>query len=89
VANRKEDYDTLVEEIFRLREERQAIQEYNANRQGKRQRISEMTTFLKEQTGKLTEYDDKLVRQLVERVEVLEDKLQIEFKSGLKTEVEL
>jgi len=89
VANRKEDYDTVVEEIFRLREERQAIQEYNANRQGKRQRIAEMTTFLKEQTGKLTEYDDKLVRQLVERVEVLEDKLQIEFKSGLKTEVEL
>jgi len=89
VANRKEDYDTLVEEIFRLREERQAIQEYNANRQGKRQRISEMTTFLKEQTGKLTEYDDKLVRQLVERVEVIEDKLLVEFKSGLKTEVEL
>ena len=25
VANRKEDYDTLVDEIFRLREERQAI----------------------------------------------------------------
>ena len=89
VANRREDYDTLVEEIFRLREERQAIQEYNANRQGKRQRIEEMTTFLKAQTGKLTEYDDKLVRQLVERVKVLEDKLQIEFKSGLKTEVEL
>ena len=67
----------------------QAIQEYNANRQGRRQRISEMTEFLEAQTGQMEEYDDKLVRQLVERVEVLEDKLLVEFKSGISTEIEL
>lgn len=41
-----------------------------------------MKAFLKEQAGELTEYDDKLVRQLVERVEVLGDKIVVGFKSG-------
>ena len=76
-ANRKEDYNALVDEILRLREERQSVQEYNANRQGRRQRIAEMT-----------EYDDKLVRQLVERVDVLGEKITVGFKSGLEIEVE-
>ena len=51
-ANRKEDYNSLVDEMFRLKEERQSVQEYNANHQGKRQRIAEMTTFLEDQTAK-------------------------------------
>ena len=87
-ASRKEDYDALIDEIFCLREERQAIQEYNANRQGKRNRIADTITFLNEQVCEMTEYDDKLVRQLVERVEVLGDKMTISFKSRLKIEVE-
>ena len=87
-ANRKEDYNALVDEILRLREERQSVQEYNANRQGKRQRITEMTAFLKEQSGEMTEYDDKLVRQLVERVDVLGAKITVTFKSGLEIEEE-
>jgi len=87
-ANRKEDYNALVDEILRLREERQSVQEYNANRQGRRQRIVEMTAFLNEQTCEMTEYDDKLVRQLVERVDVLGEKMTVAFKSGLEIEVE-
>lgn len=86
-ANRKEDYNALVDEIYRLREERQAIQEYNADRQGKRQRIAYMMAFLKEQTCEVTEYDDKLVRQLVERVEIQCDKVTVAFKSGLEVEI--
>jgi Flp pilus assembly secretin CpaC len=88
-ANRKEDYDILANEIFRLREEKQAIQEHNAGRGAKRQRTAEMVVFLKEQTGELTEYDDKMVRQLVERVEVLEDKMTVTFKSEIEIEIRI
>ncbi len=42
--------------------------EHNADRQAKRQRFADMSAFHKEQTGEITEYDDKLVRQLVEQV---------------------
>ena len=86
-ANRSENYDKLVEEVFRLREEKQSMQEYNANRQGKRKRIAEMTAFLKEQTGEMSEYDDKLVRQLVERIDVIGEKMTVAFKSGLEVEL--
>ncbi|WP_310602513.1 zinc ribbon domain-containing protein [Anaerosporobacter sp.] len=88
-ANRKEHYDTLVNEIFRLREAKQSMQEYNADRKGKRQRVADMTAFLKEQTGEMTEYDDKLVRQLVERMDICESHLSVIFKSGIKIEINL
>lgn len=86
-ANRKEDYDALANEIFRLQEEKQAMQEHNAGRGAKRQRTDEMVVFLKEQTGELTDYDDMLVRKLVERIEVIGDKMKVTFKSGLEIEI--
>ena len=67
-----------------MREEQQSVQEYKANRQGKRQKIAEMTDFLREQSGEMTEYDDKLVRQLVEQVDVLGEKITVRFKSRLE-----
>lgn len=63
--------------------------EHNAQRQTKRQRISEMTEFLGMQSGIITEYDDKLTRQLVEKITVFEGKFQIDFKSGVDIEVEI
>jgi len=66
LASSKSDYDNLVAEIHRLRSVKQETQEHNAQRQTKRQRISEMTEFLGMQSGIITEYDDKLTRQLIE-----------------------
>ncbi len=42
-----------------------------------------MTAFLKEQAGEMAEYDDKLVQQLMERIEVHDDKMVVIFKSGI------
>jgi site-specific DNA recombinase len=61
----------------------------NAERQGKRQRIEEMTEFLKEQTGVLQEYDEQLVRRLIEKITVFYNKLTVEFKSSVEVEIEL
>ena len=41
------------------------------------------------QSGIITEYDDKLTRQLVERITLFEGKLQVTFKSGVEIEVEI
>lgn len=86
-ANSAEDYDTTVDEIYRLRELKQETLEHNAERQAKRQRITDMKDFLQGQRGKFIEYEDKLVRQLVESVMVNEDNLVVTFKSGLEIEV--
>jgi DNA repair exonuclease SbcCD ATPase subunit len=86
-ANSKEDYDNIVNEIYRLRDLRQETLSRNALRQDKRDRIAEMTDFLNTQTGDITEFDDKLVRKLVEKATVYDDRLVVEFKSGLEINV--
>lgn len=75
------------DEIYRLRELRQNSQVENAEREGRRQRIAEMTTFLNEQSCELAEYDEQLVRRLIEKVTVFDDKLIVEFKSVVEIEV--
>ena len=88
-ANLKEEYNNIVNEIYRLRDLRQETLSRNALRQDKRDRITEMTDFLNTQTGDITEFDDKLVRKLVEKAIVYDDRLMVEFKSGLEIEVKL
>lgn len=88
-ANSKESYDNIVNEIYRLRDLRQETLSRNALRQDKRDRIAEMTDFLKMQTCDITEFDAKLVRKLIERAIVYDDRLVVEFKSGLEIEVNL
>jgi len=87
LASSKSDYDCLAAEIHRLRSIKQETQEHNAQRQTKRQRVIEMTKFLDSQSGMMTEYDDKLTRQLVERITLFEDRLSVTFKSGVEIEV--
>ncbi len=88
-ANLKEECDNIVNEIYRLRDLRQETLSRNALRQDKRDRIAEMTDFLNTQTGDITEFDDKLVRKLIEKVTVFDDKLTVEFKSGVEIDIEI
>lgn len=53
----------------------------NAERNGVKLRIDEMKEFLETQTEPITEYDEQLVRQLVEKVTVYDDHYIIDFKS--------
>lgn len=89
LANAKKDYSKVADEIDGLREERQNILMMEADRDGRRQRIEEMKVFLQEQADTPLEYDEQLVRRLVEKVTVYESKAVVEFKSGLETDVEL
>ena len=49
--------------------------------------VADMSTFLKKQPTALTKYDEQLVRRLIEKVTVYEDKFTVEFKSGLTVDV--
>ena len=70
VANAKGNYDSIVDEIYMLREAKQNAQVEGATREGMKQRISEMQQFLAEQTQDITEYDEQLVRRLIEKIMV-------------------
>src|SRR5690625_2315817 len=89
LANSKEDYEDVAEEIYRLRELKQEVMMKNAAREGLRQRIDEMTKFLIEQPQQLEMYDDLLVRRLIEKITIHERLLTIVFKSGIEIKSEI
>ena len=60
----------------------------NANRDELKKRIADISTFLRKQPTAITEYDEQLIRRLIEKVTVYEDKFTVEFKSGLTVDVE-
>ena len=88
LASSKADYEDVAEEIYSLREQKQNVQMESAERDEVRKRIADMSAFLREQPTAITEYDEPLVRRLIEKVTVYEDKFTVEFKSGVMVDVE-
>jgi len=87
-ANARQDYEDLADEIDLLREQKQNAMAENAEREGLKQRIAEMQQFLAEQTEQIEEYDENMIRRMVEKITVYEDKFTVEFKSGTSVDVE-
>ena len=50
--------------------------------------ISEMKDFLDSQKCEIEEYDEQLVRKMIEKVIVYGDRFDVEFKSGARIDVE-
>jgi site-specific DNA recombinase len=82
------DYEKVGEEIRRLRDQKQRLMVENANHEEFKKCMADMSTFLKKQSTALTEYDEQLVRRLIEKVTVYEDKFTVEFKSGVTVDVD-
>lgn len=88
LANGKKDYSDIAEEINRLREKKQEALAESAEREGLKKRIAEMREFLNNQATEVTEYDEQLVRRLIDKVTVYEERFEVEFKSGTAVDVE-
>jgi site-specific DNA recombinase len=87
LATSNADYEKVGDEIHQLRDQKQKLQLESANRDELKKRIADMSAFLKKQSTFLTEYDEQLVRHLIEKVTVYEDKFTVEFKSGVTVAV--
>ena len=85
----RKDCDDLGEEVLQLREEKYKLQLEDAGKENMRQRIVELETVLAGINGKVEEYDDALVRKLIERIMVHDDYFTVGFKSGIAIEVRL
>lgn len=81
------DYNDIADEIYNLREERRKAPAEEAEKKGSKQRLEEMEKFLNEQSVLLEGYDEQLVRSLIEKITVFDDKLTVEFKSGDEIDV--
>jgi len=74
--------------IINLREERQSILTEAALKHDLQERMEDLISFLDEQTEAVTEYSEPLARRLIEKITLYDEKLVVEFKSGLTVEVE-
>lgn len=78
-----ENTDDLKTEIDRIQERKYVLQIETARLEGIRRRIQELDDYLEEP---VMEYDDSLVRKLIERITVYDDRCDVEFKSGIIVE---
>ena len=84
----RQECDDLGKEVIRLREEKYQLQLQDATKESTRQKIAELETVLNEIDSRI-EYDEALVRKLIERITVYDDKYVVEFKSGIEIDVRL
>ena len=87
-ADARQDFGDLADQIDALRDEKQRLLMEDANNAGLRQQLKTIEDFLDEQQEAVTEYDEMLVRKLIDKVIIYDDHMAFEFKSGLEMAVE-
>ena len=94
--NKQENYEDIAEQIKELQIEKAMLESdgMNGKRNAKMMRdiqdiqdIQDMYDFIRSQGSEITEFDEKIVRRLVERVTVSDEKVTVVFKSGQRVEV--
>lgn len=87
-ALKKLDYEELADEVEALKDAKQQIllgKAVDNNQQIKR---DEMISFLRDQEAEIAEYDEQMVRRMIEGVTIHENgSLTVIFKSGTVTEI--
>lgn len=85
-----EAFKKIADEINELKERQLEERHRKQLAENYEQRITDMDEFLQENTVKLVEFDNELVRRIVSRINVLSvDRIQIQLKSGIILEEEL
>ena len=82
------NYDDLADEILHLREVQEQTVMDDAAKAAHRERIQELLNFINSKPRTITEFDEALVRKLLEKVTVYADYLEFRFKSGVTVSVE-
>ncbi|MDY5113110.1 MAG: recombinase family protein, partial [Bilifractor sp.] len=86
-ANSKQDYDAIADEIFRLRSQKQQSQIDAETQKENLKRVKELQDFIAAQPTEITEFDEDLVRRLIEKITVFADHFTVEFKSGVSVDI--
>lgn len=84
----RKNYDDVAEEILRLRELQEQKGMDDASMKEHKKRIKELQKFIRSQPSEITEFDETLVKKLLEKVTVHTDYLELRFKSGVTISIE-
>ena len=70
-----------------MRNKRQTLLVEDASLSSENERINELIEFIRKNKFRTLEYDDKLVRKMIESVTVYEEHFVISIKSGIEIKV--
>ena len=87
-ANNKQDYDAIADEIFRLRDQKEQSELDSHHREEAMNRIKELQDFIGQQETEVIEFDEALVRKLIQQITVFQDYFTVKFKSGVCVDIE-
>ena len=83
-AQNKENYDALADEIYRLKEQKQAAQTSLAKQKQAKKKIQTAIRFLQKQQPKITGFDEALVGRLIDLITIDGGRIKVQFKSGVE-----
>lgn len=86
-VNNNDEFNNLVMQIKALRDQKTKLTEQQALNAGNIDRINKIREEMKSDKEDALAYDDQLVRDFIEKIEVFPDKLIFTMKAGMKTEV--
>lgn len=82
-VSNNDEYEMIADEIDALRDKKADILSKGAAQDALMKRIEEMREFIESQTSRITEFDEQMVRRLIEKITVFSDHLEFTFKSGM------
>lgn len=86
-ANDKQNYDAIADENFRLRNQKQQSLMDTETQKENLKRVKELQDFIAAQATEITEFDESLVRRLIDKITVFTDYFTVEFKSGVTVDI--
>lgn len=88
-GNDQDRIDQIGDAIIKLREKHQSILTEAALKHDQQEHMEDLAAFLDEQTEAVAVYSEPLVRRLIEKGTVYDEKMEVEFKSGMMVEVDV
>ena len=88
MANQKDDYNAIADEILRLRDMRKQAEVNSVVKDEQMRLIQDLQDFIKSQPTTITEFDETLVKRLIMKITVFEDHFTIDFKSGVTIDID-
>lgn len=88
-AEEHEDYTDIASEIYALRKQRDELTMSENARNDYLKRIEELETYIDSQPARVDTFDDSLVKRMLKRATVYEDRIVFDFHSGVSVEVNM
>ncbi|MFK3587331.1 hypothetical protein OCH80_02805 [Lactobacillus sp. 23-2] len=86
-ANSKQNYDAIADELFTLREQKSQYEADTGSREKTRKRVAELQDFIGSQQSEITEFDESLVRKLIQQITIHDYRFTVELKSGITIDI--